>query len=615
MRYGYGYFEEDQLGQVKDIGLWQRIVAFAAPRWKGITAAILLSFVVTAATLTMPYLVRVGVDQYIVNEKLLVAERLKGISWLAGVFVLVVGLGFLANFFQVLVLEWTGQTIMHQMRQQVFSHMLELSLSFFNRNPTGKLVTRVTNDIQNMYEMFTSVIVTLFNDFIRIVGILIILFWMNWRLALGMTLLLPIILLNTVWFSRLARDAFRAIRTHLARINSYLQESLSGIAIIQLFLRERDAIKKFAELNQQYYLKTLYQIKIFGIFMPTLELFGAVATGGIIWYGGGEIIRGHMTIGILVAFISYMRLFFQPLRELSQKYSIVQSAMASAERIFQLMDTEPDLPVVASPLIPQQIEGAVEFRHVRFGYELDQPVLHDLSFAVPPGETLAIVGATGSGKSTIINLLERFYDPEDGEILIDGNNVKTLAPDWLRQQIGLVMQDVFIIPGSIKENILLDREMADEELEEIIDRAQLTGLMKQMPEGWDTRIGEGGVDLSAGQRQLLAFARVLAKNPKILVLDEATSSVDSETEILIGRAIEQTLSHRTSIVIAHRLSTIRKAHRIMVMERGRIAEQGTHQELMGQEGLYYHLHNLQNGDKINLSDVVVAASHEVEVTG
>jgi len=599
MRYGYGYFEEDQLGQVKDIGLWRKIVAFSIPRWKGIAAAILLSFVVAGATLTLPYLVRIGIDQYIVNEKLLMAARLKGLSWLTGFFVLVVGAGFLANFFQVLILEWTGQNIMHQMRQEVFGHMLGLSLSFFNRNPTGKLVTRVTNDIQNMYEMFTSVIVTVFNDFIRIVGILIILFWMNWRLALLMTLLLPIILFNTVWFSRLARDAFRAIRTHLARINSYLQESLSGIAIIQLFLRERDAIKKFAELNQQYFSKTLYQIKIFGIFMPSLELFGAMATGGIIWFGGGEIIRGHMTIGILVAFISYMRLFFQPLRELSQKYSIVQSAMASAERIFQLMDTDSDLPVAAVPLLPPQIKGAVEFRHVRFSYEQGQPVLHDLSFKVPPGETLAIVGATGSGKSTIINLLERFYDPEHGEILIDGNNLKDLPPDWLRQQIGLVMQDVFIIPGSIKDNILLDREMADEALQEIVDRAQLTGLIKQMSAGWDARIGEGGADLSAGQRQLLAFARVLAKKSKILVLDEATSSVDSETEILIGRAMEHTLSHRTSIVIAHRLSTIRKAHRILVMDHGRIVEQGTHQELMAQQGLYYHLHNLQNGDQVN----------------
>lgn len=595
MRYGYGYFEEDQLGQVKDAGLWQRIIAYTMTRWKGVGGAILLSFVVIASSLILPYLVRIAVDQYIVSQQMEVAARLKGLSRLAWLFIGVICVGFVANFFQVLILEWTGQSIMHQMRQQLFGHMLGLNLSFFNRNPTGKLVTRVTNDIQNMHEMFTSVIVTLFNDFVKLLGIMVILFWMNWQLALLMLLLVPVILVNTIWFSRLARDAFRAIRTNLARINAFLQESLSGISIIQVFLREKDVDQKFTELNQNYFGKTLYQIKIFGIFMPIIEMFGSVATGCIIWYGGGEIIQGKMTLGVLVAFIYYMRLFFQPLRELSQKYSIVQSAMASAERIFQLMDTKTTLPVSKNPLAPQSIQGQIEFRQINFAYEPNQPVLRNLSFDVSPGETVAIVGATGSGKSTVINLLERFYDPDLGEVLVDGKDVRELDPVWLRQQIGLVMQDVFVVPGSMRENILLDQGMDNESFGKIIEQSQLARLVEQLPDGVETKIGEGGVDLSAGQRQLLAFARVLARDPRILVLDEATSSVDSETEILIDRAIEATLPNRTSIIIAHRLSTIRRANRIIVMEKGCIVEHGTHQELMEQEGMYYHLQSLQNG--------------------
>ncbi|OIP46958.1 MAG: ABC transporter ATP-binding protein [Desulfobacterales bacterium CG2_30_60_27] len=597
MRYDFGYFEEDHLGQTAEVHLWQRIMGYVRPFWWEVAGALALSLIITGAGLGLPALLRAAVDNYIVNQGLTTPARLAGVARLAGIFLALLGLEFVANFLQVVLLEWTGQRVMHRMRQQLFTHMLDLNLSFYNRNPVGKLVTRLTNDIQNMHEMFTSVIVTLFNDLIRLTGILAILFWMNWQLALGMCLLVPAILGNTLWFSRLARDAFRRIRTGLARINSFLQEALSGVALIQLFNREPYSRERFQALNRAYLDDTLYQIKVFGIFMPVVEILAMAATALIIWYGGSEILRGDMTIGVLVAFLAYMRLFFQPLRELSQKYSIVQSAMASAERIFQLLDTEESLPIAKTPELPAGDAGTVVFQNVTFGYAPGQPVLRDLSFTVPPGETLAIVGATGSGKSTIINLLERLYDPEAGAITVDGTDLRQLDPAWLRRHVGLVMQDVFIVPDTLRANILLDRlDLDDAELTTIVSRAQLTALVRQLPQGWHTRLGEGGMELSAGQKQLLAFARVLARDPAILVLDEATSNVDTETEILIERAIDTALAGRTSMVIAHRLSTIRRAHRILVMTEGRIVEQGTHESLMAAGGLYHHLQSLQVRD-------------------
>jgi ATP-binding cassette subfamily B protein len=599
MRHGFGYFEEDHLGQGGELKLWKRIGGYIAPHWQGVLGAILLSFVISGASLALPYLVRMAIDNYIINEDLAQPVRLAGLSRLTALFVGLIVAGFLANFIQVFLLEWTGQNIMHRMRQHLFGHMLTLHLSFFNKNPIGKLVTRLTNDIQNMHEMFTSVIVTLFNDCIRIIGILTVLFWMNYRLALAVCLLVPIIALNTYWFSRLARNAFRQIRTQLAKINAYLQEALSGIGVIQLFMREEDTQQRFNDLNRSYFEKTLYQIKIFGIFMPMLEVLSAVAVALIIWYGGGETIRGRLSLGELVAFLSYIRLFFQPLRELSQKYSIVQSAMASAERIFQLLDTRSAFKMSAAPRKPERVVGSIEFRDITFAYEPDRAVLKNFSLTVRPGETVAIVGATGSGKTTIINLLERFYDPDKGEIRIDDSSLRDLDTDWLRRQVGLVMQDVFLLPASIRENILLDREVADSHLRKILARAQLTELVDTLPQGWHTTIGEGGMEVSAGQRQLLAFARVLARDPRILVMDEATSNIDSETEILIERAIETTLANRTSIIIAHRMSTIRRADRILVMDNGRIIEQGTHEKLMAQRALYYHLQCLQQSDCLN----------------
>jgi ATP-binding cassette subfamily B multidrug efflux pump len=593
MQYGYGYFEEDKLGEVADINLWRRILGYTSHYWHGVVLAVFLSFVVIGAGLLLPYLVRLGVDNYIINGQLPVSARLSGLATLAVLFCLAVIAGFVANYFQVTVLEWTGQNIMHRLRQHLYSHMLRLDMTFFHTHPSGKLVTRLTNDIQNMHEMFTSVIITLFNDAIQIFGILILLCWLNWRLALLISVLLPVILGATIVFSRLARNIFREIRTNLARINAFLQEAISGISLIQLFQREKDTEQNFVNLNQKYFLSAIRQIKIFGVFMPMLEILSSTATAMIIWYGGVLILKGDMTIGILVAFLSYMRLFFQPLRELSQNYSIVQSAMASAERIFELLDTRSNLAIPERPLVPRSVNGNLEFRNITFGYDPDHPVVHELSLRVSPGETVAIVGATGSGKTTIVNLLERMYDPNLGSILLDGHDLREFDPTWLRNAVGLVMQEIYLVPGTIKENILLDRKMDEGELAVILEQAQLADLISHLPEGMHTLIGEGNLELSSGQRQLLALARIMARDPDILVLDEATANIDSETEILVERAIDATLSRRTSIVIAHRLSTIRRADRILVMDAGRIVEEGTHEELMLKMGFYHRLQNLQ----------------------
>jgi ATP-binding cassette, subfamily B, multidrug efflux pump len=587
--------EDDEFGRIGDIGLWRRILGFAHPYRYRIILAIGLSLIISATALLVPYLIRIAIDRYIVNEALAIDQRLSGLIVLAAILLSIMSLGFVANFFQVTVLEWTGQRIMHAIRQRLFRHLLKLHLAYFHANPVGRLVTRLTNDIQNMHEMFTTVIVTLFNEMIKLVAIVGILLWMNWRLTLWINLIVPVLVVISMGFSRLAREAFRQIRTTLAAINAYLQESLSGMVVIQLFLREKDAFQRFTRLNQDYLAKTFYQIKVFGFFLPLIEVMNATALALIIWYGGSEILRGEMTLGVLVAFITYMRLFFQPLRELSQQYSVVQSAMASAERIFHLLEMENALPFPANPVTPPTLTGRIEFRDVTFSYDSEHPVIHDLSFTVTPGETVAVVGATGAGKTTLINLLERYYDPDRGAVFLDGIELRKLDPIWLREQIGLVMQEVFLIPGSIRDNILLDRDLPDGDLHRIAAASQLSRVIADLPQGLDTPIGEGGMDLSAGQKQLLAFARVLARDPRVLVLDEATANVDSETEMFIEQAIQTTLAGRSSIVIAHRLSTIRRADRIIVLDQGRIVEEGTHATLMEQGGIYYHLQSLQNG--------------------
>ncbi|MGD9038504.1 MAG: ABC transporter ATP-binding protein, partial [Desulfobacteraceae bacterium] len=510
------------------------------------------------------------------GEILSIRERdLRGVAFLGVVLLAILLVAFALGYGEYYALEFTGQNIMQDIRLQLFRRIQTQAVSFFDRHPLGRLVTRVTNDVENLNEMFKSVVITVFKDIFILVGILVVLLYLNWRLALVSFVILPFIFGLTLLFSHLAREAFRELRAKVAKMNAFMQERLAGMKIIQLFAREDFQIQSFARINHENYLAGMKQIRVFAVFMPVMELFSAFAVALIIWHGGGKVIGEQLTLGSLVAFISYIQMFFKPIRDISEKYNIMQSAMASTERILEFMDHREEIPEPEHPLSPPNVQGHLEFRRVSFAYHEGYPVLRDVSFEVNPGEVVAIVGVTGAGKTTVVNLIERFYDPDKGAIYLDGVDIRKWSKRELRSQIGLVMQDVFIFAGSLKENISLGRdEVSGEVMERALAQANADRFIQRLPNGLDQEIGEGGSTLSAGERQLLSFGRSLAYGPKLLILDEATSSVDPETERLIQEAISRITETRTTLVVAHRLSTIRKADRILVMHHGRIHEQG-----------------------------------------
>jgi ATP-binding cassette subfamily B multidrug efflux pump len=585
----YGYMEKGKKASLGDLRLWQRVLLNSRGYKPAISAAVVLSLGVTAATLGLPYLMKDAIDSSITATLIPLDERFAILSSIALQFILLIVAVFVLTFIQVVLLEWVGQSVMHRIRQDLFSHILDLDLSFLSKQPTGRLVTRLTNDVQNMHEMFTSVLVTLFNDVLRIIGILIVLFMINIRLALIMSIYVPLAVILTSIFSRLAREQFRAIRSQLSRLNSYIQESVSGISIIQLFGRQKTSFQRFDKLSSEYLSRTLNQIRLFGAFMPLTELLSSTAIALILWYGGSEIINHTMSIGELVAFLAYMRLFFQPLRDLSQKYSIVQSALASAERIFDMLDTDKQISDSNTSRTIPIPEGNLKFNDISFCYEDDEPVLHHITLAVSRGETVAIVGTTGSGKTTLINLLLRFYEPQHGTITIDDHDIRDLRLHDLRHIVGVILQDVFILKDSLLENIIMDSGCSREHVVGILASTGMTRFVNRLPNGLDTILGEGGQQLSTGEKQLLSFARALCRNPAILVLDEATAFIDSETESILEEAVEQSFSDKTSIIIAHRLSTVRRADRIIVMEKGVLIEQGSHAALIAAKGHYSRL--------------------------
>ncbi len=596
----YGYSEEGALGSVGDLHLWKRILSYCARFKKPLASAIILALLVSLATLSMPWLMQQGIDKYILAADMDANLRMQGIGHIVLLYGLLVCLVFLITFGQIVLLEWIGQSVMHDMRQDLFTHLLSLDIRFFHHQPAGRLVTRLTNDIQNMHEMFTSVMVVLFNEALKLAGIFIFLFFMNVRLALIMLVFVPVSLAVTFIFSRFAREKFRDIRIQLAKINAFLAEMLGGIGVIQVFGGQETSRVRFQHLNTEFLRSTFSQIRVFGAFMPLIEMFGSVAIAVIIWYGGGQAIQGHLTIGELTAFIAYMRLFFQPLRELSQNYSIVQSAMASAERIFETLDTKSEILeqktqqshnyADASPPVVQQHQGAeIEFRHVYFSYTNETPILSDISLTITPGETVALVGATGAGKTSLISLLIRFYDPVSGAILIDGVNIRELPVTELRRRIGFIMQDIFIMPDTVLTNIILNQPFDEKRLEDILSQTGLYRFIDRLPNGLQTRIGEGGLNLSLGEKQLLSFVRALYRDPDILILDEATASIDSESENMLELAVSAGFASRTSVVIAHRLSTIRRADRIVVLDKGRVVEVGKHEELLLRDSRYREL--------------------------
>lgn len=581
--------EDDQiLGKAYDSRLVKRILPYLYPfRWLMILSVGLL-LMISLMQLAGPYLVKVGIDDYIGTGDM------DGLMIVALLYLATLTTQFLLQFAETYLTQYVGQHVMFGLRRDIFQHLQRLSLSFFDKNPVGRLITRVTSDVDALNEMVTSGMVAIFGNIFTIIGVIIMMLWMNWKLALVTLAVVPMLFLAAFLFKRKVRQLFRQVRTRLAVINSFLQENITGMRIVQLFNREQENYRRFTEINKDYRQANLDTIFYFAIFFPTVRFLSSLAIALIIWYGGGQILQGTLTFGILVAFIQYAELFYRPIQELSEKYNIFQSAMASSERIFRVMD-EPvliDDPEYASPI--DGFKHEIEFKHVWFAYDGVNFVLKDVSFKVKKGESVAIVGATGSGKTTIVNLLCRFYDINKGQILIDGVDIREFEVNHLRQLIGIVLQDVFLFSGTIEENIRLgNAEFDSDRITIAAKRAHADTFINRLEHGYQQEVKERGSTLSVGQKQLLSFARALAFDPQILILDEATSNIDTETELLIQDALNILLENRTSIVIAHRLSTIKHVDRIIAIHKGEIRESGSHDELLTQQGIYYKLYQLQ----------------------
>lgn len=548
-----------------------------------------------------------GVHRLIVNDEQYQAQPLskdelrqfrsgdiQSLKKLSLFYLLILLLGFGMNFVQVYILNYTGNKIVYHIREELFSHLQNMSLGFFDRNPVGRLVTRVTNDTETLYEMYTSVLVNLFKDVFLLVGIVIIMLRLNVRLALASFLVLPLILISAIIFRRKIRAAYRDVRVRLARINSFLNENFTGMKTIHTFKRELQQFNKFDRHNQHLLEANQREIFVFAIFRPFMEVLRSLGLAIIIWYGGGQVLRQSIDFGVLFAFVNYLKQFFQPINDLTEKYNILQAAMASSERIFALIDQTPTITNSSKAIPKTSFKGEIEFKNVWFAYQDEDWVLRDISFKISPGESVAFVGATGAGKSSIINLIARFYDIQRGEILLDGINIKEIPLEDLRRNIGIVLQDVFMFTGTVRDNIVLNnQDITDQQIKEITRYVNADQFINQLNRQYDEPIMERGANLSTGQRQLIAFSRALAFNPSVLILDEATSNIDTETEALIQDAILKLIKGRTSIAIAHRLSTIQNCDKIIVLHRGKIRETGNHQQLLALEGIYYKLYQLQ----------------------
>lgn len=580
--------EEEDLGKVYDRELMTRLIAYLKPYRREVVLIVFLMVGYSVSEALLPYLMQLGIDNHIEPG------NLQGLETIVMYYVLVLVARFIFTYFEEYGMQMVGQKAMYDMRMSLFSHLQRLDVRFFDNNPVGRLMTRVMGDVEILKELFTSGVITVFGNLLSIFGYMAAMLLLNWKLALVTFTVLPIIFTITTIYQVYSRRAFRDQRRYLARINAFLNENIVGMTTMQLFAREPRSWLQFDERNMQYLGANLRSIFYFSLFSPMIEVCGSLALAVIVWHGGGQILQDTLTFGVLFAFIQYSQRLFWPIRELSEKYTIFQNAMASSERIFDLMDTEPTIVSSVPAKELEALNGEIEFRNVWFAYNAEDYVLRDVSFKVKAGEKVALVGHTGSGKTSIINLLCRFYDVNEGQVLIDGTDLREMKLQDLRRAINIVQQNIFLFSGTIEKNINLDNpEISKEETIAAAKEVHLDGYVQKMPDGYATEVREGGAGLSVGQKQLVAFARALASDPDILILDEATSSVDTETELIIQDALNRLMANRTSIVIAHRLSTIQNADKIIVMHRGEIQEMGTHNELLQQRGIYYRLYQLQ----------------------
>jgi ATP-binding cassette subfamily B multidrug efflux pump len=644
--------EEEVLGKAYDSRLMARLLKYLRPyRWQ-VAIALISILLKSFADVLGPYLTKVAIDRYLSPAKGLSSgfwnwlspRAITGIAQIASIYVGLLIFSFLLEFLQTYFMQWTGQKVMFDLRRQIFRHLQRLHVAFFDKNPVGRLVTRVTTDVDALNEMFTSGVVSIFEDVFVLLGILGVMLCMNWKLALITFGVLPFIVYSTKIFRDRVRDSYRRIRVAIARINSYLQEHISGMVVLQLFNRERKAYNRFSEINRNHMDAFKDAIMAYSVYYPVVEILSAIAIACVIWFGGGDVMRNvransvsvsfnwktlvafrlvptAVSLGVLVAFIQYALRFFRPIMDFSEKYNILQSAMAASERIFKLLDT----PVqVVSPAVTKQPEGLgrIEFDHVWFTYRdaaeegakdgaAADWVLRDVSFAIEPGETVAIVGHTGAGKTTLISLLLRFYDVQKGAVRIDGVDVRDMDLADLRSRFGVVLQDPFLFSGTIGGNIRLGTQrIQDKDVEKAAEDVNLADFIRALPKGFDEEVRERGSTLSTGQKQLISFARALAHEPRILILDEATSSVDTETEFRVRDALSRMVEGRTSLIIAHRLSTVQRADKIIVMHKGQVREMGTHQQLLAQRGIYFKLYQLQYKDQ----EIGVPSGSHSEVT-
>jgi len=566
----------------KDWVLFKRVLVHLKPYSSLVALAILLLLAVSVLNLAGPYLTKVVIDDHIKTDDM------KGLDVIAAVYLSVLVLSFIFQFCQTYLMQIIGQRVMFDLRAKVFAHLHKMSFSYFDKNPIGRMITRVVNDVEVLNEMLTSGLILIFSDLFTLFGIFCVMFYLDWRLTLVVCIVFPFLATATRMYRVRARDALRKNRIHVSELNSYLEENISGVDTVQCFNRETKNYEKFSSINGERLKEDLRTVRYNAFYMPSIDFFSSLAIAMVFWYGGGRFVQDEIQLGILVAFIQYLQKFFEPIRDLAEKFNIIQTAMASSERIFELLDTPEQIPESVPSKNDFKLQGAVEFKNVWFAYKEERFILKDLSFSLEAGESLAIVGATGSGKSTIINALCQFYDIAKGDILFDGRSMRDINKYDLRRQIALVQQDVFLFSGSILDNIRLgNSQMGQEEIESISQAVSSHNFISNLPFKYEQELNEG--DVSSGQRQLLSFARALAAEPKILVLDEATSNVDLETERQIQNGIKEMTRGRTSIIIAHRLSTLMHVDKVMVLRKGEVVEFGKRKELLQRKGIFYKL--------------------------